>query len=120
MAQDAPPAEDLVATVRELLEGRLLPGLEGEARYYTRVAVHLLGIVEREMRLAPESDAAERARLQTLLGAGEDEDLRALNRELAARIREGGFAGRSQELLAHLRETAREKLRIANPRRLRS
>ena len=51
-------------------------------QFHTRVAVNVLGIVERELTLGPELAPAERARAAALLG--HDGDVDALERELAA------------------------------------
>ena len=56
----------------------------------------------------------ELRRLGELLDS--DGDLAALNRRLADVIREGGLADRKSAVLAHLRETAADKLALANPK----
>lgn len=112
MAQDRPSARNLLATVREFLQ-ELLPTLEGEARFKTRVSIHLLGIVERELADAAASDAAELSRLQGLLGrTGE---LPELNAELARQIRSGQLDARSEEVMTHVLRTVEDKVRIVNP-----
>jgi hypothetical protein len=109
--QDRPTATELLDAVRDFLAGerRLDPFLQ-------RVATNVLAIVAREVELSPAMDAAERARLADLLG--HEGALHDLNVEFARAIREGTFA--SGTLLEHLRQTAREKLSIANPKYLRS
>ena len=113
MAQDRPDAQNALDTVRAFLE-TLLPTLEGEARFHTRVSIHLLEIVSRELELGREFDRREREALVALLGreGGLDE----LNRELATRIRSGDLEG--EEVFSHVLERIEEKLRIVNPRRL--
>ena len=123
---EKPTARELLEAVQKFLERDLLPELEGVRRFHARVAVYVLGIVQRELALEGEQWPAQHARLAALLGKGEpapsgrDELLRAieaLERELVARIR-AGFGDASDErerLLAHLRATAAERLAVSNP-----
>jgi hypothetical protein len=111
--QDRPDARELVQAVREFLERDVLPATEGRVRFHARVAVNALGMVERELELAPELDEAERIRAVELLG--HDGRLPELESELAARIRAGSLDHRIGEVRAHVRATVRDKLRIANP-----
>jgi hypothetical protein len=118
--QDLPTAAELVEAVREFLERDIFPALEGRKQFHTRVAMNVLGIVQRELELSNRSDAREWKRLVALLGRDGDSDasLADLNGELAARIRDGSLDAPRQELLDHLRETLRDKLAIANPKYL--
>lgn len=115
MAQDRPTAVDLLETVRDFLQ-ELLPLLEGDLLFRTRVSIHLLGIVARELRDGPALDAAEQERLRNLLGR--DGELDELNRTLAADIRSGALDHRRREVFEHVRQTVVDKLRIVNPRYL--
>ncbi len=115
MAQDRPDAANLLATVCAFLES-LEPRLDGEARFHARVSVHLLEIVRRELEQGADADRAEREGLETLLGhSGE---LEALQRELAAAIRDGRVDAEDDSVVAHVRSAIEAKLRIVNPRRL--
>ncbi|MFN8217122.1 MAG: DUF6285 domain-containing protein [Solirubrobacterales bacterium] len=114
--QDRPTAAEAVEAVAGFLREELLGDLEGSAAFQVRVAGNLLAIVERELRLEPELERGELARLEALLGHGGE--LAELNRELGAAIRSGAIDDRSAELLAHLRTTARARLEVANPRYL--
>jgi hypothetical protein len=67
------------------------------------VAANALAIVERELALGSEQDAAERERLRALLGR--DGELEAQNRELCRAIRAGEIALDAPGLLEHLRAT---------------
>jgi hypothetical protein len=107
---DAPSAADLAQAVREHLESNVLDALDGHARYLTHVAVHVLGTVERELRLGPAQAEAHAARLARL---GFDSDA-----ALAAAIRRGDLDDRVEEVLRELEDTVRDKLRVANPRYL--
>jgi len=104
MAQDRPSAGELVAAVREFLEGDVLPATEGRVRFHVRVAVNALGIVEREL---------EHSGFAALADADRERD-----RVLAAQIRAGDLDDRLDDLRDELRATVREKLLVANPRYL--
>jgi hypothetical protein len=77
------------------------------------VAVNALGMIERELTDGPAFADAERARAAVLLG--HDDDARVLERELAARIRDGSLDDHLDDVRAHVRATVREKLLVANP-----
>jgi Domain of unknown function (DUF6285) len=111
--QDRPTAAELLEAVREFVAQDVMPSVGGRVQFHARVAVNALGIVERELRLGPELDAAERDRLAALLGL--DADLPALTAELARRIRDGSLDDRRDEVVAAVRETVRAKLLVANP-----
>ncbi len=113
MTQDRPTTRELVVAVREFLERDVMTATEGRVQFHTRVAVNVLGIVERELELGSSLAQRERARAAALLG--HDGDPRALEAELAAAIRSGSLGDRDEELRRHVRETVREKLLIANP-----
>jgi hypothetical protein len=105
---------ELVGAVRDFLEHQALPKLEGHTAFHARVAVNALAIVERQLRLAPEAEAAERERLRALLGR--DGGLEELNRELCARIRAGEIGIQTPGLAEHLRATTLAKLAVDQPK----
>jgi Domain of unknown function (DUF6285) len=111
--QDNPPPADILDTVIDHLRDRLLPSVQGRAVFELRVAISALELVRRQMRLEPESDAAELGRLQALLD--EDGDLLTLNATLSAAIAAGEFDVHSPGLLEHLHRTALEKLAVDQP-----
>jgi uncharacterized protein DUF6285 len=113
MTQDRPTAAELVGSVREFLERDVMAATEGRVRFHTRVAVNALGMIERELTLGPEFREAERARAAALLG--HDAEPVALEREIAAGIRDGSLDRQLDAVRAHVRETVREKLLVANP-----
>ncbi len=113
MPQSLSPAPDMLAAIRAYLEGEILPGLKDAAWFNVKVAVNMLGIIERELRLGPELNAAETARLRSLLGG--DGAPEVLNRGLAQAIRDGALAIDDPRLLAHLRQSTADALRINNP-----
>jgi len=107
---DVPTSAQLVEAVREWLERDVLPAVSGRLQFHTRVAVNVLGMVERELELGPEQAAAHRGRLEHL-GCVDDA-------ELARRIRAGALDDRLDEVRALVWESVRDKLRVANPRYL--
>lgn len=116
--QDRPTAPELLEAVVEFLEADVMP-LAGRIGFHGRVARNVLEIVRREIELGHDADSRERAGLQELLGRdAPPSDLREANAELARRIRAGELDDRRGELLEHLRRTAVDKLRIANPKEL--
>jgi hypothetical protein len=113
--QDRPTAAELLEAVREFVERDVMQreGLPPRVAFHARVAVNVLGILERELTLGPELDAAERERLTTLLGhGGELDDLTA---ELSRGIRDGSLDDRRATVVGHVRESVRAKLLVANP-----
>ena len=117
MAQDRPTASELLAAIADFLREEAMPALDkAEPRldFQMRVAVNSLAILEREARLGPSADAAERARLVKLLGR--DATLDDLNRELARQLRAGERDERDAALMAHLDATTADKIAIANPK----
>lgn len=111
--QDRPTAVELLEAIREFLEQDVMSSVEGRVQFHTRVAINALGMLEREVRLGPELDAAERERLAALLG--HDADLRTLTIELATRIRDGSLDDRRDEVVAAVRASVHAKLLVANP-----
>jgi hypothetical protein len=113
MSQDRPTAAELVQAVREFLEHDVMAATEGRVQFHTRVAANALGMIERELTDGPAFDDAERARAAALLG--HDGDVRALEREVAAGIRDGSLDDRLDAVREHVRATVHEKLLVANP-----
>ncbi|HEY5170680.1 MAG TPA: DUF6285 domain-containing protein [Acidimicrobiia bacterium] len=113
MAQDRPTAAELVQAVREFLEHDVMAATSGRVQFHTRVAANALGIVERELTNGRALADAERDRAAALLG--HDDEVPRLERELAARIRDGSLDDRLGEVSDHVRATVREKLLVANP-----
>src|SRR5438128_10229458 len=99
--------DELVAAVREFLERDVMPAVEGRVQFHTRVAVNVLGMVERELTLGPDQAAAHAAALARL-GVGDDA-------ALAAAIRDGSLDDRLDEVVDVVRAAVRAKLEVANP-----
>ena len=109
-AHDMPSAEALVEAVREFLERDVLDATEGRVKFHTRVAINVLGMVEREIALGAAQTKAHADGLRRLGFATEA--------ELAAAIRDGSVDDRTRDVLDFLWETVRAKLEVANPRYL--
>ena len=126
--QDRPTVHELLEAVRGFLEHDVVPALDGPRRYHALIAANVLAIVGRELAGEEADLLAEWRGLAGLLGREGDEPpprleaLRAAVRDgtaaLAERIRRGDAdAGPFRSAVrAHVRETVREKLRVANPR----
>ena len=114
MPLSQPSATELMDAIREHLDQELRPKLSGKEAYDIRVASNLLTILQRELELGPGAVARAQSRLTDLLHlqAGLDE----LNTALSDRIRERELDPGNEDLLAHLRQTALDKLSIDNPR----
>ena len=117
MPTDRPDAAELVSAVREHLNEKLAPSLEGQPAFHLRVAINALAIVERTMAEGESMDQRELDRLREILSEtdGTQGDLLELNHQLSERIRAGEIDDPGA-LLAHLRETVSDKLDLANPR----
>jgi len=123
--QDRPTVSELLQAVAHLLDEELVPNLTGSRQFYGRVAANVLRIVIRELEHENEQLAAEWERLDALLPpterpttrAGLREAIRRRTAELCQRIRQGDAdtAPYRDQVLAHVRETVREKLLVSNP-----
>jgi aminoglycoside phosphotransferase (APT) family kinase protein len=104
-----PTTAELLEAVREFLTEQAATGGEGRARlgFQARVAANAVAIVEREMRLRAEQEAAHAAGLARLGVASEA--------ELAAAIRSGALDDRMDEVIAVVRQTVAARLAVANP-----
>ncbi len=109
---DSPTAAELVEAVREFLENDVLGATEGRVQFHTRVAINVLGQVQRELESGPAMADAHHDRLAAL-GFADDA-------ELAAAIRSGALDDRYDEVKAAVWSTVRDKLAVANPRYLES
>ncbi len=114
MPIDRPDAAELIEAVSEFLGDEIAPLLEGRTAFQLRIALNLLATVQRTLREGGEMDADELTRLRELLQT--EGNLEDLNARLAEMIGAGDLDGRKEEVLEHLRSTARDKLRLANPR----
>lgn len=110
---DRPTAAELVAAVREYLERDVMTATEGRVAFHARVAVNVLGMVERELEGGSAQDVEEHARLVALLGR--EGTVRELTEVLARGIRDGTLDVPWPELVESVRGTVRAKLEVANP-----
>jgi hypothetical protein len=123
--QDRPTLNELLQAVTHFLDEEVVPNLTGSRQFYCRVATNVLRTVRRELEHEDEQLAAEWERLNTLLPpmahpATRTELREAIHRrteELCQRIRQGDAdAGLYRKhVLAHVRESVREKLIVSNP-----
>jgi hypothetical protein len=105
---DAPTAADLIEAVREFLETDVMDATDGRVQFHTRVAVNVLGVVQRELEMG-QAQAARHAAGLTRLGLPDDA-------ALAAAIGTGVLDDRLDEVAAFVRQTVEDKLTVANPR----
>lgn len=100
-----PSQAALLEVALQYLETDLLPTLEGEHRFKTRLAINALRIVERENTSLKDSDQAAKL---------------PLNEEaLAQQIRSGEVSIKDPVLLARLKQSLEQALVINNPKWLR-
>jgi hypothetical protein len=108
---DSPSAAGLLEAVREFLQGDVLGATEGRVQFHTRVAINVLGMLERQLQLGPRQ-AADHAAGLTRLGYPDEA-------ALASAIRDGTVVDADlAEVAAFVRQTVRAKLEVANPRYL--
>lgn len=108
-----PSSADLVQAVGRHLEQSVLPGLDGEPAFTLRVAIHALGIVERELRLGPALEFEDQQQLQALLGGSPPTGAAdALTEDL----RQGKLGLQTNGLLGYLIDRTRRRLSVDNPR----
>ena len=112
--QDHPSPQVILDIAIAHLRDNVLPGLDARGKFNMRVTLGALQLVQRSLTLQLLSDAAERARLEALLGV-RGGTLETLNRDLCARIRAGDFDRSTPELMEHLRATSLEKLAVDQP-----
>jgi hypothetical protein len=112
--QDRPDVHELITAVQDFLRDRATPELDGRTQFLARVAFNALGIVQRQLEIAPESDAAEHERLRRLLQR--DGTLEELNRELCERIRADQMGVEDEALVDHLWKNTMAKLAVDQPK----
>jgi hypothetical protein len=105
-----PTVAELVDAVAHFLGADVQPGTAGRVSFHARVAGNVLATVRRELLFGPAARARHRARLDAL-GAADDA-------ALSAAITGGGLDHRWDDVVATVREAARDQLLVANPRHL--
>jgi hypothetical protein len=130
--QDRPTALELLEAVRAFVEEDVAPALDRRQRFHALVSGNLLAIVQRELQFEEAQLTAEWERLRELLGHADAAlpadrpalrtQVREWTEELAERIRRGEAddGAHGSAVREHVSETVREKLRVANPRLVRS
>jgi hypothetical protein len=113
--QYRPDAAELLDAIATLLERDVLGAVPPHLQHQVRVAGNLCRILEREARLAPGNDDAERDRLAALLG--HDGTLHTLRAELTARLDDPipVEPASDREIRGALLATLRADLAIAKP-----
>ena len=107
-----PRTEELVEAVARWID-TIRPELNPRDAFLARVAVNVLGVVQRELTLGPAAEAEAVARMSSLLGhTGSYEDLTA---ELCARLQAGELGAETPGLLAALRANAQDQVAIDQP-----
>ena len=112
MSQDRPSINDLLLTVQKFLDDTG-PTLTGEAKYHAQVSSYLLGICERELRLAGDFDRTEAAALQAFLKS--DAPLPEATETLCKNIRAGKYDGNWDALLDLVLAQTIDKVKIVRP-----
>nr|MBF0684712.1 hypothetical protein [Pseudomonas sp.] len=112
--QDKPTPDQLLQAVAQFLRERVMPQLDAQTAFHTRVSANVLDIVARQWQNAPSAQAQELLRLRELLGR--DGTLEELNEELCARIARGELTTSSPGLVDHLWQITMDKLAVDQPR----
>ena len=110
---DPPTPPEILAAVARFLKEEVAPATTGHLSFQARVAANALEMMRRQLELGPGEDAAERARLQALLGM--DGDLLTLTTELSRRIAAGEIDLTTPGLKDHLWATALAKMAVDQP-----
>jgi alcohol dehydrogenase class IV len=127
--QDRPTPVELLEAAADFVERELVPAIHGTRQFQARVVANVMRIVAREITLEDRQVRGEVKALARVLGRDAPhlhslDDLHAaaaaLGEELSARIRAGEAddGARRREVLAVVRQSVEDKLRIANPRYL--
>lgn len=112
--QDQPNPVDILQGVAAFLREQVMPKLEGQTAFHTRVVANALDIVARQWELAPEAEAREHVRLRELLAR--DGERAQLNDELCRRIEQGDLTLDTPGLADHLWQITLDKLAVDQPR----
>lgn len=113
---DQPSVSELVQAVKSFIDETAGPNLTGHAAFHARVASNALATVLRDLEHRPANEAAEVARLISLLDASQSDDLASLNARLSEKIRSGELTSETPGLLEHLKATTIAQVEIDQPR----
>ena len=112
MSQDRPSINDILLTVQKFLDDAG-PKLQGEAKYHAQVSSYLLGICERELRLAGDFDRKEAGELSEFLGSGAPLD--TMTGKLCEGIRAGKYDKDWDRVLSMVLEQTIDKVKVVKP-----
>lgn len=112
---DQPSTHELLEAVKGFIDTVATTKLSGHDAFHARVASNVLAIVLRELTLRPNAESNEAIRLLALLGSDGSEDTNHLNQLLSEAIRAGDLTPQTPGLLAHLKTTAIDQLKIDQP-----
>jgi hypothetical protein len=108
-----PTSIELLESVIRFIEERAAPQLKDRDAFHARVAVNALAAIKREIAGGATAEAAQTDRLAALLG--HEGDWTALNSELCDRIKGGGISPTDPALLAHMKASIIDQVRIDQP-----
>jgi hypothetical protein len=111
--QDQPTPSELIQAVADFLRNDIAPAISGHNAFKLRVSINALDLVTRQLALEQQSDAAELAGLERLLG--QQGSLAELNRTLGDRIAKGEIDLQTPGLADHLWQTTMDKLAVDQP-----
>jgi hypothetical protein len=124
--QDRPTQDELLAALERFLDDQVVAKTEGALSFHGRVAANVVRMLRRELEHEDEQLEREWAGLNALLGAADRPAARAAlrdalvarNEALCERIRSGDADTPPfrDPVLAHVRQTVRDKLLVTNPR----
>ena len=129
--QDRPNSVELLEAAADFVESELVPAVQGARQFQARVVANVMRVVAREIKLEDPLVRSEVKALARLLGH-DAPHLHSLNdlcaaalsmgAELTSKIRAGDADDGDwrREVLAVVRQSVEDKLRIANPRYLES
>ena len=107
-----PKTEELAKAVAGWID-ELRPSLDPRNAFLARVAVNVLGVIQRELTQGP---VAEARAVEGMAGVlGHPGDFAALNAELCERIRAGELTAETPGLLGVLTIMARDQVAIDQP-----
>jgi hypothetical protein len=106
---------DLLKVAGDSLRERVMPGIDGEARYEAAMIANAMAIAIRELELGARARAQERELLAGFLGMP-DATLAELRRRLCRELRAGRWADENADgLRALLARLVDARLAISNP-----
>jgi hemerythrin superfamily protein len=118
MSRPIPDAKGLVRAVSAFLHQDAAGERSPYRRFQSKVAIHLLRILEREVEERPTIEAAQLERLQRILDTS-DSDLEKLGHTLAEALRSSEMDWNRDDIQVHVRKCVEENLLVSNPRWLR-